>query len=115
MKLFNCNHCGQLLYFENSHCERCGHQLGFVAENLQLVALEEKVSGLYSIHGKDDGTLYRYCANHEYMVCNWLVPVSSNSGYCTACALNRIIPDLSNPQYRQRWNTIENAKHRSEE
>ena len=25
MKLFECQHCGQLLYLENTRCERCGH------------------------------------------------------------------------------------------
>ena len=28
MKLFECQHCGQLLYFENTRCERCGHRAG---------------------------------------------------------------------------------------
>ncbi len=112
MKLFKCSHCGQLLYFENSRCEKCGYQLGFVAESLQLVPLIEQPGGLFSIYGENDGMRYYYCANHEYLVCNWLVPENNKSGYCTACALNRTIPDLSNPQYRERWNTIENAKHR---
>lgn len=112
MKLFKCNHCGQLLYFENSHCEKCGYKLGFVAENLQLVPIKEEAGGLFSIYGQNNGGLYRYCANHEYMVCNWLVPVNTNSHFCTACSLNRTIPDLGNPQYRERWNKIENAKHR---
>jgi hypothetical protein len=26
MKLFECRHCGQLLYFENTRCERCGRK-----------------------------------------------------------------------------------------
>ncbi|MEJ7683304.1 MAG: putative zinc-binding metallopeptidase [Segetibacter sp.] len=32
--------------------------------------------------------------------------------FCTACKLNRTIPDISKNEYRQQWNTIENAKHR---
>ena len=33
MKLFTCQHCGQLLYFENTRCERCGHALGYLPES----------------------------------------------------------------------------------
>lgn len=32
MKLFKCQACGQLLYFENHTCERCGHRLGYLPE-----------------------------------------------------------------------------------
>ena len=30
MRAFACSHCGQLLFFENSHCLRCGTALGFL-------------------------------------------------------------------------------------
>jgi hypothetical protein len=30
MKLFKCQHCGQLVYFENGHCETCSRKLGFI-------------------------------------------------------------------------------------
>ena len=41
MKLFKCQHCGQLLYFENTYCERCGHTLGFWPETVELLTLEK--------------------------------------------------------------------------
>jgi hypothetical protein len=31
MKLFKCQNCGQLLYFENTRCENCAHRLGYVS------------------------------------------------------------------------------------
>jgi hypothetical protein len=40
MKLFECQHCGQMLYFENVRCEKCGHRLGYLAEANVLSALE---------------------------------------------------------------------------
>ena len=40
MKLFTCPVCQQLLYFENSQCTKCGHQLAFVPEQLRLTAVE---------------------------------------------------------------------------
>jgi hypothetical protein len=39
MKLFECQHCGQLLYFENTRCERCGHSLGYLPDRTTLSAL----------------------------------------------------------------------------
>ena len=40
MKLFTCQSCRQLLYFENTHCERCGHMLGYLPDIGTLSALE---------------------------------------------------------------------------
>ena len=112
MKLFKCNHCGQLLYFENNHCEQCGYQLGFNAQTLQIMPLINMGNKMYWTYDDEDTILYRYCANHEHEVCNWLVPEHSESDFCQACALNRTIPDLSKPEYLTRWRAIEVAKHR---
>lgn len=112
MKLFKCNHCGQVLYFENSKCEQCGYVLGFSDKLLQLMPLIEKGTNTYKVYGDDSAQLYHYCKNHEYNVCNWLVSASDANPYCTACKLNRTIPDISKNEYRQQWTTIENAKHR---
>ncbi|MEE3225863.1 MAG: zinc-ribbon domain-containing protein, partial [Bacteroidota bacterium] len=38
MKLFQCSNCKNPVYFENTTCEKCGHNLG------SLNALEEIVS-----------------------------------------------------------------------
>ena len=40
MKLFQCQHCGQLLYFENDTCQKCSRRLGFISEIMTLSALE---------------------------------------------------------------------------
>jgi hypothetical protein len=55
---------------------------------------------------------YKYCLNYQYGVCNWLVTADDTSGFCKACSINRTIPDLGNPEYLNRWRTIEMAKHR---
>ena len=36
MKIFHCDHCGHLLFFENTACVSCGHRLAFLPD-LQLV------------------------------------------------------------------------------
>ncbi|MCU7549344.1 putative zinc-binding peptidase [Chitinophagaceae bacterium LB-8] len=111
MKLFKCSNCGQLVYFENTHCEHCQSLLGFNADDLQMTSILRAEDTFWMSKG-NSGIRYRYCANHEYGVCNWLVPAESESPFCKACALNRTIPNLSKPEYIQHWRVIEFAKHR---
>ncbi|RAJ97666.1 hypothetical protein LX87_02569 [Larkinella arboricola] len=112
MKLFKCTHCGEPIYFENNRCPQCEYPLGFLAGQLELLPLVANDAGTFQIYGQDE-TRYRYCANQQYGVCNWLVEdKSGHSRYCEACQLNRTIPNLSKPAYLQRWKVIETAKHR---
>jgi hypothetical protein len=39
MKLFECQHCGQPLYFENAHCEGCCRRLGYLPSKEIMAAL----------------------------------------------------------------------------
>lgn len=39
MKIFNCQQCGQTLLFENTYCEQCGSDLGFLSDQMVLSAL----------------------------------------------------------------------------
>ncbi len=113
MKLFTCTHCGQVLYFENSRCEKCQFPLGFEATKRQLLPLVPEPDGRsFRLYGEPESGAYAYCANHEYGVCNWLVPTDNSTPLCVACALNRTIPDLSHPGYLGRWRSLEEAKHR---
>ena len=113
MKLFTCTHCGQVLYFENSRCEKCQYPLGFEATRRQLLPLEaQPASQTFCLYGEPAGLAYTYCANHAHGACNWLVPSGNTTPFCMACALNRTIPDLSHPGYLTRWRELEGAKHR---
>ncbi|WP_159994419.1 putative zinc-binding metallopeptidase [Roseomonas sp. 18066] len=40
MRLFNCEVCGQLLYFENTQCMRCGATVGYLPGRNRLTALD---------------------------------------------------------------------------
>ncbi len=112
MKLFKCSNCGQPVYFENSFCIQCNSSLGFVPEMIQPYALKTENNNLFSLVGKKTDSLYRYCANYQNNVCNWLVPETSPSVFCRACDLNRTIPNITNPEYANRWSKLEIAKHR---
>jgi hypothetical protein len=122
MKLFKCQSCQQILYFENSVCVKCGHRLGYVPEIATLSALEpagEADGGNGGATGGDlwralaapDGA-YRFCANAAQKACNWLVEVSSPDSFCLSCRHNRTIPDVTLPANLEAWQKIEIAKHR---
>ena len=113
MRLFNCQQCGQMLFFENTRCERCGHALGFLAEDDQaLHAIEPSgETGVWRALGIE-GRSFRLCANAAHDVCNWLVDSGSDQAMCAACRHNRVIPELSDANNRLAWRKIEAAKHR---
>jgi len=111
MKLYSCAKCQNLLYFENSVCLNCGSPVGFNARKLSMVTLvagNDKV--LADISNPDE--TWRYCDNSAFAACNWLIPALHKTGYCIACDLNRIIPDLNNAENLDKWRRIETAKHR---
>ena len=79
MKLFKCQNCGQLLYFENDLCVKCSHRLGFIPEIMNLSALEAEGDAQQGIWRAlaIDNKLYRFCANASFGVCNWMVDAGS--------------------------------------
>jgi hypothetical protein len=110
MKLFKCQVCSQVLYFENSRCEKCGFALGYEPARNVLLALEQSDRSWHVI-GQSEA-IYKFCANASRAVCNWLVDASDPHDFCLACRHNGIIPDLSQPQNVRNWQKIEVAKHR---
>lgn len=100
MKLFTCPGCKQVLYFENTRCEKCGCQVAYHAGEFVIVdpAAEEPV---------------QLCQNYkDHNACNWAVPAESESAFCQSCALNEVIPNLDTPEARQAWVRLETAKRR---
>ena len=110
MKLFKCQYCGQLLYFENNKCEKCGRRLGYIPNAETLTALESDGDTWRARSAK--GKLLRFCANAQFGVCNWLIEVDSADIYCLACRHNRTVPDTSIESNVAAWRRIEDSKHR---
>ncbi len=110
MKLFECQNCGQLIFFENTLCERCGFALGFLPHAAMMTALQSNSDGSFTPLASPSSNA-SYCRNHREGVCNWLVNAGSDA-LCAACELNRTIPDLTVPENLKHWQRIENAKHR---
>lgn len=110
MRIFTCGQCGQLVYFENTLCTRCGRELGFDPGAMALVTLSHEGDRLAAADGS--GAAWLRCVNAAEDACNWLVPVGAEEAYCAACRLNRTVPDLSVPEHAARWRRIEAAKRR---
>ena len=110
MKIFHCQNCSNPLYFENTRCLTGGSILGYREETLELASLIETINGYTLLN--NDGKGYRYCKNHEYNVCNWLLENNAQHDFCTACALNRTIPNLGDANNLGEWRKLELAKHR---
>lgn len=112
MKLFECQNCGQPLYFENTRCESCGLELGYLPIKETVTALKDAGQSSLQAMADPGNSSYRYCGNVRHGVCNWLIPAASPEEFCAACRHNRTIPDPSQPENAANWRKIEGAKHR---
>jgi hypothetical protein len=109
VKLFKCQSCSQVVYFENTRCESCGHALGYLPEAMTLTALEPDGDIVRPLAAPK--TQVRPCDNAQHGACNWVVAADSAVALCRACRHNHIIPDLSIAQNLERWTRMESAKH----
>lgn len=111
MKLFTCQKCGQLLYFENVRCENCSSQLGFSPRSMDLLTLVSAGEHLFHVYDNPQRQ-YRYCSNARFKACNWLIPSTDDAEFCKACQLNHTIPNLNEDNNERLWRKLELAKHR---
>lgn len=126
MKVFHCDHCGQLLFFENINCVRCGRALAYVPELGHLMSLDLRPSDTdvtSQPHGREPpklwtsplamGTAFKLCQNYSrHNVCNWALPEDDPNDLCRACRLTKTIPNLSRPGNDRLWYQLEVAKRR---
>jgi len=111
MKLFRCDHCGNVLYFENTVCENCGHALGYWHATNMLVSLEADGDHFRAPILPDQK--FVYCINAQHGACNWLVEYNPGGDpFCRACRHNGIIPPMDDPHNLGNWQVIERAKKR---
>ncbi len=114
MNTFFCG-CGSRLHFENSGCLACGSAVGYLPDENRMAALEPGDNGLWKAtgHSRAPDRLWRMCRNYELeSVCNWMTPADSGDLFCTACLLNRTIPNLGVEGNRELWGKLELAKRR---
>jgi hypothetical protein len=112
MRSFACSQCGQLLFFENSTCLRCGAQLGFVPERLSLEVTEQARGGsTYLVSEGPTGGTYKRCQRSFLAACNWLVS-EPDEDLCLSCRLTAAVPELQRDSARAAFAQAEAAKRR---
>jgi hypothetical protein len=110
MKIFHCDACGELVYFENTSCLNCGAALAYLPDVAEVRALNRANEESWQSTG---GERYRLCQNYmQHDVCNWAVQIDDTNPYCVSCRLTQTIPDLSVNGNRIAWARFEAAKRR---
>ena len=117
MKVFHCDHCGHLLFFENTQCVNCGHLLAFLPDLMLVGSLdpirEDDTSLWTSPLPAAAGRRYRLCVNYsDHQVCNWAVDADEDIPLCRSCRLTSLTPDRSINGHRVAWYRLEVAKRR---
>jgi hypothetical protein len=113
VKVFHCNHCDQLVFFENTVCVKCEHTLAFLPDLMQVASLEPVGDSRWSSPLPEArGRSYRLCQNRSENVCNWAILGTDPNPLCESCRLTRLIPDLSVPGAKEAWYRLEMAKRR---
>ncbi len=114
MKIFHCDHCQQLVFFENVHCLNCDHALAYLPDLADMGTLESIGENLWKCLVPGAGeTQYRLCENYSQQnVCNWAVPEDNAHPLCQSCRLTQVIPNLDKPGNKEAWYKLEIAKRR---
>lgn len=119
MRVFHCDHCGTAVFFENTVCGKCGHQLAYLPSLGIVASLDptRKADHLGPTYvtpvRRAEGRAYRLCSNYTtHNVCNWAIPSDDPNALCLSCRLTQVIPDLSVAKNREAWAKLETAKRR---
>jgi hypothetical protein len=119
VRIFHCDHCRHLLFFENVRCVKCDHALAYLPDLGVIGSLEPAGE----VPGGDRrwrtpilrgaGRTYKLCANYSvHNVCNWAMPADEPHSLCLSCRLTRVIPDPSRAAHKLSWCKLEVAKRR---
>ena len=114
MRIFHCDHCDNLVFFEITHCIQCGHVLAFLPDLMEIGSLDRVGDDTWrSPHPAAQGRTYRLCNNYAgAQVCNWAVDARHDETLCEACRLTTTIPDLTVEGHQGAWYKLEVAKRR---
>ena len=114
MKVFHCDHCEQLVFFENVRCVRCDHTLAYLPDLGSMGSLEPSGSGEWRCPApRAENRIYRLCGNYTTEnICNWAIPKGDAHSLCLSCRLTQTIPDLMKPGHKEAWYRLEVAKRR---
>jgi hypothetical protein len=110
MRVFSCDNCGQLVFFDNSQCLRCEAPLGYVHSEREIISLVGTADeGL--VDRSTPARTWRRCATSALTGCNWLVP-GAGGALCESCQLTRTRPADTDAVGLQELGHSEMAKRR---
>lgn len=114
MKVFRCDHCRHLIFFENVRCVSCDRQLAYLQDLGVVGSLDAAGDNLWkSPIERAENPTYRLCENFRtYNTCNWAIPSTDPHELCVSCRLTGVIPDLSVAGHGAAWFKLEGAKRR---
>lgn len=114
VKVFHCDHCGALVFFENVTCVNCSHTLAFLPDLAAVGSLEAAGDDIWtSPLPQTQGRKYRLCANYtNHDICNWTLDEGDPESLCRSCRLTTVVPDANDPEQRMAWYKLEIAKRR---
>ncbi len=121
MRVFNCQSCGHLIFFESLQCVHCGSELAFLPETLCLNAIipspaptaETQWQAFQSPLQTTNGQRYKLCGHRDDLsLCNFAIAVDDPHHLCVSCRQTSWLPDASNSANAMRWAKIEAAKRR---
>jgi hypothetical protein len=110
MRIFTCEGCGQLVFFENSKCLRCQAPLGYLHARREVISLAPVGEGAL-VDPTHPYAAWQRCASHASTACNWLVPAGPDR-LCESCALTRTRPADGDSEGLAEWLSAEMAKRR---
>lgn len=113
MRTYRCV-CGNVIFFDNSHCLACSRELGFCPACRELVALLPQDDGQWQCGNSQCAALLAKCFNYaQHQVCNRCVVLPAETGaLCDCCRFNDTIPDLAVAGNLRKWYRLEAAKRR---
>jgi hypothetical protein len=117
MRVFHCDHCHQLVFFESTQCVKCGRRLAYLPDLQFIGSLDgdnTDSAGVWrSPLPQANGRNYRLCTNYaQAQVCNWAIPENDPNALCIACRLTPTLPDMNVPGRKEAWYRMEGAKRR---
>jgi hypothetical protein len=115
MRSFKCT-CGNQLFFDNSICVCCKHDVGWCPQCNAIVDVFINAGGRL-VCSCCKAKLVK-CVNYSaHNVCNRFVAAddvqNAETAFCDCCRFNRVVPDLNVEGNQEKWYRLEAAKRRT--
>ncbi|WP_457301147.1 zinc-binding metallopeptidase family protein [Phyllobacterium sp. P5_D12] len=109
MRLFTCDNCKNVVFFDNRQCVQCKSRLAYEPVTMTMRAISSEAVGSWRfVRGERlDACM---CANASFDVCNWLVDPLASRGFCLSCRHNRLVPSIKTSEGLNHWRKISRAQ-----